>query len=467
LDAPVSLGLARVTIAAPKRRIDVALPEGVPVSELLPHLLRHAGEGAADDGERHGGWVLRRTTGVLVEPGRNLVLQGIRDGEVLYLVPRRAEWPELAYDDVVEVIARGARRNGRSWGGAATRRCALAVTCTLLGLGVVDVMVSGPPWLWPGIVGLAFALVLAAVGAVLSRAMSDAVAGAVVAACGLPYAAVGGFLVMGPAHTGLSGFGAPHVLLASTALLLVGVICYGGVAALGRLFVAAIAIGLLGVLGGLLYCASITPAGAAAVVLTVAIGLLPGYPLLSAILGRLPVPALPQRPEEMLEDRPVPSRSEVFAAVTRAYEILTGLLLGVAVASACCVALLLASGLVWGAVLSTVAAVALLLRARLFPTPQQRVPLIVSGAVALGALLLAAVQAVPTGARLVLLIFAVGAVAAVVLTAGLVYSRRAPSPYVGRLADIADVAAIMALTPLACGVAGGFGAIQALFASVG
>ena len=47
-------GLARVTIAAPKRRIDVALPENVPLAELRPGLLRHAGEGVADDGEQHG-----------------------------------------------------------------------------------------------------------------------------------------------------------------------------------------------------------------------------------------------------------------------------------------------------------------------------------------------------------------------------------------------------------------------------
>ena len=32
-------GLARITLAAPRRRVDVALPEQVPVAELLPSLL--------------------------------------------------------------------------------------------------------------------------------------------------------------------------------------------------------------------------------------------------------------------------------------------------------------------------------------------------------------------------------------------------------------------------------------------
>ncbi len=48
------------------------------------------------------------------------------------------------------------------------------------------------------------------------------------------------------------------------------------------------------------------------------------------------------------------------------------------------------------------------------------------------------------------------------LAAGLVYSQRPPSPYLGRFADIVDVLAIMALIPLACAVLGLFGAIQGL-----
>src|SRR4051794_26216887 len=59
----VSVGLARVTISAPNRRVDVALPEHVPLAELLPEVLRHAGEGLADDGEKHGGGGGRRAPG--------------------------------------------------------------------------------------------------------------------------------------------------------------------------------------------------------------------------------------------------------------------------------------------------------------------------------------------------------------------------------------------------------------------
>jgi hypothetical protein len=76
------------------------------------------------------------------------------------------------------------------------------------------------------------------------------------------------------------------------------------------------------------------------------------------------------------------------------------------------------------------------------------------------------VQTSNTGVRLLLLVV-IAAVAGLVLAAGLVYSRRSPSPYIGRIADIVDVLAIMALVPLACAVAGVFHTIQGLFASVG
>ncbi|MCG5438075.1 EsaB/YukD family protein, partial [Micromonospora foliorum] len=117
----MTTGLARVTISAPQRRVDVALPEQVPLAELLPDVLRHAGVGLADDGEQHGGWVLRRTDGALLVTAQALLPQGVRDGEVLHLVPARAHWPELEYDDVIEAIAEGARRRGGAWSPTATR----------------------------------------------------------------------------------------------------------------------------------------------------------------------------------------------------------------------------------------------------------------------------------------------------------------------------------------------------------
>ncbi|GAB3160487.1 type VII secretion integral membrane protein EccD [Micromonospora sonneratiae] len=445
--------------------MDVALPDNLIVAELLPHLLRHAGD---DLGERTGGWVLRRATGAVLEASRNLSAQGVRDGELLHLSPGRDDWPELAYDDVVEVIAGGARRAGRSWGNAATRRAGLAVTSAALCLGVVVLLLAGSPGPLTGGVGLGLAAVLAVLGILLARAFSDAGAGAVVAACGLPYAFAGGALLAAPDGVGVTELGVSSLLLGSAALLVFSVVGYTGVAAVQRLFMAGLTTGVTGLLAALLCLAGLSPAGTAAVSLTIAIGLLPSYPLVASWLGRLPVPELPNRPEEILKDRPVPKRSDVFSAVARATELLSGMLLSTAIISAVAIAFLLTMDFsTLARILAASGAVALLLRARLFAIPQQRVPLLVSGALGLAVLVVSAVLNVGSGAPRLLLLALLLIMVATVLAAGLVYSRRAPSPYLGRAADIIDVVAIMALIPLACGVAGVFSAIQGMFASVG
>jgi type VII secretion integral membrane protein EccD len=465
--AAVGPDLARVTVATPKRRIDVALPENALVAELLPHLLRHAGDELADDGEQHGGWTLRRATGAELDPLRNLAVQGVRDGELLNLVPRRMDWPELAYDDVVEIIASGARRTGRSWGAGATRRGGLVVGAVVLILGVFVVALTGPPWPLPAGCAIALACVLTLIGVVLSRAMSDAGAGGVVASCGLPYAFAGGLFAAAPAGADWHDLSAPSLLAGSAALIVFGVLGMTAVAATLRVFVAATGSGVAGLIGALLCLVGMPPDGAIAVVLTLAIGLLPGYPLFAGWLGKLPVPVLPARPEEILTDRPTPSRDGVFAAVARANELLTGMLLAAAAVSLFCASVLAATGHVAGRVLAVTAAAAVLLRGRLFPTPQQRIPLLTSG-IAIPVVLMFALGLHadrPAVWLVVLLVFA--AIAGLVLAAGLVYSKRPPSPRVGRLADIVDVLAIMALVPLACAVAGVFHSIQGLFASVG
>ena len=82
-----STGLTRVTINSPQRRVDVALPDAVPLAELLPELLQHAGADLADDGQHHGGWLLRRGDGTPLAATAGLGAAGVRDGEVLHLAP--------------------------------------------------------------------------------------------------------------------------------------------------------------------------------------------------------------------------------------------------------------------------------------------------------------------------------------------------------------------------------------------
>ncbi|MFB9908542.1 type VII secretion integral membrane protein EccD [Allokutzneria oryzae] len=458
--------LAKVTVVTPKRTIDVALPEDVTVAELLPYLLRHAGEDAADEGERHGGWVLRRPTGDALDGQRTLATQEVRDGEILHLGPGQAEWPEISYDDLVEAIASGSRRYGRSWGNTATRRCGLALTVALLLAGALGGLLFQPPWLVPGIVMLSGAAVLMAIGVTIARAVPDAWAGVAFAGSSLPYAFVGGYQLTAPAHLPLTGFGSSQLLLGTISLLVFGVVGYVSIAVAGRVFVAAILGGVLGSLGALL-AGSMSPAGAASVVLAVGIGLLPGYPMLALRLGRLPLPELPQRAADLLKDDKQPASPVVVAAVGRTDEVLSGLLLGVGVTSALASVFLISEGGASRITMAVLVVLALTLRARLFPIPRQRLPLLLSG-VLVGLMLAGAwVAVVDTTLSRALLLLGVVAVAGLVALCALVYSRKAPSPWLGRFADILDVVALIALIPYTGYITGFFFYVQGLMASVG
>ncbi len=445
-------GLARITVAAPKRRIDVALPENVPLAELLPSVLRHAGEGIADDGELHGGWLLRRADGTALESARTLGAQTVRDGEVLHLVARRTEWPELDYDDIAEAIAGGARKYGRAWSGRATRFTSLSVACLIFLVALALAVLSGPPWFLAGLIPLILGFVFVIIGILLSRAVGDSIAGAVVGGIGLVYALVGGFLLVGPTGEGLQSFGAPHVLIGSTLLLVASVIGYIGIAEHTRIFAGGSLVGVLGILGGLLGLTSFTPHGVAAVVVSVVVAFVPAFPLLAMRMGKMPVPALPQKPEELLADEPMPERESVYAAVVRSDEMLSGLLLGGAVVTFACQVVLVLSQTVDGPILAGLVAFAFVLRARLFPSGRHRIPMLTSGLAGLSLLAIGLGVALPVEYRLFAMVSGLIGVGGLVVSAGLTYSKRPPSPYFGRFADIFDVLLVVAVVPVACAV---------------
>jgi type VII secretion integral membrane protein EccD len=450
----VSTGLARVTISAPQRRVDVALPERVPLAELLPDVLRHAGEDLADQGEDHGGWVLRRADGVALMTGQGLGIQGVRDGEVLHLVPARDEWPEIEYDDVVEAIAEGARRRGGIWSAATTRTAALSAAGVPLGLGLFALVAAGPG---RGVAGLVVAVSLLLGGMVVSRAHGHRAAGVALAGYALPYAFAGG--------AGLAAAGWDP-LAGSMALLAAGLLGAAGMTAGMRIFAAGATAGLLGTLTALLAAVS-SPVAAAAALISVLVCGLGALPVLAVRLGRMPLPPLalpargPGRPEST--DGETPARAVVFAAVDRTDELLTGLLLGHALACGVAFALLTAEGTRSARILVAVCATALILRARIFVTGRLRIPLLVAGLggfAALGTDLLRAAEWDPD--LLPGLLAVVLLVASVTIFFGTRYAHHPPSPYLSRAADLLEGLAVIAVIPVACAVAGLYTALSGL-----
>lgn len=446
--AAASTGLAKVTVSAPQRRLDVALPEHAPLAELLPELLRQAGVGLADEGQAHGGWLLRRLDGVALRGGTGLAAQGVRDGDVLYLVPARGPWPELDYDDVVDAIAAGARRYGRAWDPAATRAAGLSIAGLALLLGAVALVRLPVGGALPGAVGLAVALLLVVAAAAASRAFADALSGAVLAAFALPYALVGGVRLVGPwtLHGGPAL--APRLLVGAVAVVLAATTAIVLVGHGLRIFVAAATAGLLGAFAALLGY-RVTSGGAAAIVLCILLIGAAGVPVLAIRFGNLPMPVL-------VGDQPErPDRAKVYAAVVRTDEILTGLLSGLAVASAGCALVLAGSGGIAGTLLVAVASVGLLVRSRLFVTVRQRLPLLAAGTGGLAAL---AVRG-PDRPEVLAALLAGALVAAV---AGMRYHGRRPGPYLGRAADLLDALCVVSVLPIAVDVLGLYGRVRGL-----
>lgn len=456
------IGLARVTIATPKRRADVALPDDAVVAELMPGLLRHAGADLADEGQSHGGWVLRRTDGAVVEQGRSLSVQDIRDGEVLHLVPREAEWPELDYDDVVDAIATGARRQSRSWGSSATRRAGISASAGALLVGLVLLLSSGPDWTLPGGIALAIGAVLLAIAAALARAVADTASGAVIGAVAMAYAFGGGLVILAGDRSVFQAE-APQFLLASAALLVSSVIAFAVVGDRGQYFVAGTVVGFLGVVGALLGRVSyLKTSDIAAILIAVVVTFTPMFPLLSIRLGKLPMPTLPTSAEDLLADPPRVAPSRVRATVRRSDELLTGMLLGTAAIAIFAQIMLVLDGGTGALILVAVVSVATMLRSRLFPTLRHRIPLLATGLVGILSLALG-ILSQPPEFRLAVGVPAMFVLALILLAAAIYYQDKVPSPYFGRIADILDVLMAVAVVPVACIVIGLFGYMRGLY----
>lgn len=452
-------GLARIAVVAPTRRIDLALPEHLPLVGLLPAVLRQADENPSD-GTADGGWALRRTNGSTLDLNRTLAAQQVRDGETLHLLPRRTEWPELAYDDLMEAIAAGARRRGLPWTPAATRLTGLLTGAVLLLLALVAVVTAGGTGVAAGAALLGTAAVLVAVGVLLSRAMADSLAGAVLAALALPYAFVGGAVSLAGGEP-VTELGAPHLLVGSAVLTLTGVLGMLGVGDAGRVFVAAIVTGVSGTTGAVLAVGPLDGPRAAAVLVAAVTLLLPALPLISVRAGKLPMPALPRTAEDLVRDDPQPDRAEIYRATARADEVLTGLMFGTAVVAAAGSAVLTFSATVGAVLLVAVVTAGQLLRARLVSTIRHRVPLLAGGLVGVGLLTLIGTGGMAAGTRLALLPVVL-LVVALVLAAGMVYSRRPPAPRLARLGDGLDVVLQLAVVPVACAVLGLYGFMRAI-----
>ncbi|WP_236796595.1 type VII secretion integral membrane protein EccD [Amycolatopsis sp. GM8] len=422
--------LVRVTIAAPGRRVELAVPDGSPLAEILPDLLG-AGDHVADRGVLTSGWTLRRADGTVLEPDGTLAAHEVADGEVLSLLPTRTDWPEHETEDPPRPAADpteiGPAQPRGVWGPRHTEWTGLAAGATTILLCLLGVTRSGwpghgPAWWALGLAGLALAI-----GVALTRGLRDAVAGSVYATVALACAVTGGGLV----------WPQDSVLGAGLALLVASVT--GALVGAGRVavLVAGATVGLLTVV-----TAGLTAwtGQAAAVVAGAGLAVSPLIESWSKRLGRLafPVPPMP--------------RSAISAPVVRADDVHTGLVAGIAAVVLLCQLVLVRSGDTAALILVAMLTAGFMLRARLQHNVARRLALL--AAAGCGAACLAADPLLThrpgwlslAGPVLV-------GVAALIVLAGLQFRLRDRDPRPGGY-DLLELFCLLAVVPAICAVLG-------------
>ncbi|MEU6537080.1 type VII secretion integral membrane protein EccD [Streptomyces sp. NPDC047000] len=457
-------GLCHLTVRAPAKTIDLAVPADVPVTDLLPTVLRYSGESLEENGLDHGGWVLQRLGDRPLDEENTLAGLDLKDGEVLYLRPHADALPEVRLDDLVDGMAEVTRERLHGWSPAAGRRL-------LRGMTVVAVLAALGMLAWPGgpvparaVTAGVTGLLLLAGAASAGRAVGDTAAGATLGLLAAPSLALAGWLLPGGA---LSGPDVHHVLGAR--LLAAGaagagaaVLAVAATAAYTPLFVAtALVAAATAAAGALMSLLDVTLDGSAAVVTTVVVVIGGFVPVLSFRLAGLRMPPLPTSPQQLQEGidpydgRDVAVRTELAGGWMTALYTATGLV------SAGCLLALVRQPALPEALTAGVLSALLLLHGRGMVNVRQRLALVVPGVWGVLLLVLRRAAALAPADRPALAAGLLALAAGLAVASWTVPGRRM-LPYWGRAAELLHSLLAIALLPLTLWVLGVFGALRAI-----
>jgi type VII secretion integral membrane protein EccD len=437
-----------VTVVAPRTRIDVALPSDVAVADLLPMVLKMAGEATPDGGSRHGGWCLAKLGGAVIDPDRTLGSLGVVDGDLLQLRRRSENPPPPLFDDVVEAIAASAPDSYRPWTERTARTIGLVAGGLALLASAVALFLVGPDLhLGAALVAIGAAVVTLVAGTVIARVYAEPTTGVLVAAASPPLGFVGGLYLV-------PGSGEPENLLLGCTLAVV--LAIAALMVLGdgiTPFVAITTTAGLGTLAALVGTLIDHPApGVAAGTAAVALGAISVLPRLTIQLARLPLPQVPGSAQDLQEDD---GRLPDYTAIERrtglAHEFMTGMIIGsgaVAAISAVWAATDGALGVALGAVVAAV----LLLRARSYANGSQAIALLISGMVTVGGLVVTWLMTPAPFSRLLLIFCGLLVLAGLAIVLGVIFPRRRFSPVLRRSVDVAEAILIASVLPIALGV---------------
>lgn len=429
MTAPATGHLSRVTLAGPRRRIDLVLPADEPVGLLLPEVVGMVGLPPMDDSR---GYQISTLDGAVLDPAASLRASDVPDGSLLRVDPIVEAPPAAIVHDVSDEVADDlSRRRGR-WGDRA--RVATA-TVVAVAAATVAAVLAGPHLgeLSVTLVGAAVAFAGVGAGSFGRRALGVAVlaSGAAMAMSTVPAWTADRTL----------RYALWSVGVAVTVLALGAVTGNRRAGAFGGGTVVLLLVGWALMLG--FEMPSVRVASIMTIVSVGVLGLLPRFAMMVSGLTRLD--------DQRSNDEPV-SRVAVAAAVDAAHR-------GLAVASVAAAVSATLAGLVvaqgtgpWTLALAALVSVALLLRMRAFPLAVEVVAL-VGGALAIMAGLLARwIRDAPD------MWWGPPAAAVGACAIALVVLAYRPPPHVRararQNADRLEAAAVIALVPVTVGVFG-------------
>lgn len=456
--------LCRLTVRAPARSIDLAVPADVPVSDLLPAVLGYAGDDLEEAGIDHGGWVLQRLGGEPLDEERTLDSYGLRDGDTLYLRPRTEALPEVHLDDLVDGIATTMRDQPYGWTPKISRWVLLGLAVALLIGGMVVIA-------WPGgsapvraVFATAAGLLLLAGAGSASRAVGDAGAGAALGFMVAPYLALAGWLLPGGELSGPHGYetlGA-RLLAAGAAAAGGAVLALAVVAAFAAVFVGvAVASVFASLVAVLLITTDLAPVHAAGIVAVVAVILGAFVPSLAFRMSGMRMPPLPTNAQQLQEGIEPHATSVVSARAVLADGWMTSLYGAVGVVAAGCLFVLGRERELAEIIMTVALALLLILHARGLGNIWQRMSLVVPGVGGLILLVVVAAPAASPGNRLVTAAGMLAATAVVAIASWTVPGRRLV-PYWGRAGELLQSALAISMLPLALWVLGVYSTLRSI-----
>ena len=427
-------GLVRVTVTSGTRRVDLVLPGAVPVAELVPELARSVG--LLDPVTVYGGYRLVTHDGRALATDSGLTIQGVEDGGVITVAAGVDDEPPRVYDDVVEAMTDVVERDLRPWDAAAGRRTALWAAVLLLLVGAGSLLLQhGSNIAGASAVVVAVVLVLGAIG--LSRTQDETDAAVTVALMGCVYAAVAGLMLA----WGTPFFATP-VAAAGAGALVAGLLAALGLAEGRTLLLPAVVVGTVFLATGLVTRASTFDP---AVVLTTALALVviagSVFPWLALGATGTSVDQLFST-ADITEDPDEIDPAQVGTDARVAHEILVAVSATVGVLLVLVAPLAVSLG-VAGTAVSVLACVVVMLRTRQYRTGTEVLVGLTSGVLGLVSTALSALWLHPSWRPTAAVALAV--TGAVLLAPTLLPSSG--SVRRGRLGDVAETLALLALLP--------------------